>query len=340
MSAVTLLQSLAPSTAERVARDYLTSLLSGKPADNEHPAAADLRSLPLDERTFEAIAQGLSSRGAKFDSGFPQMTRELLSNIVDPALTVVSRAYPEPGHRLFTAMLPARDYRAQSYITGLDGVTVDPVSELSEFPVTLGFTGNAETATLKRVGRIVSIPRQTIVDDARCGFFNDVGRALVAACYRAEATDVYAKLEANPTLGDGNAWFDASNTASGASSIAALWAGIEAFYGQAYDSGEFVSASPAHLVVPVDWVVTANDLPADAANLTVTRSPHLANAYLFASPSACPAVGLATLSERPVLESNPRPPANVDVGMQVKVSHDFAAVPLSRVGVVRMTVTS
>jgi len=217
---------------------------------------------------------------------------------------------------------------------------VDPVTELSEFPVTLGFSGNAETATLKRVGRIVNIPRQTIVNDSRCGFFNDVGRALIAACYRAEAAAVYAKLEANPTLGDGSPWFGADNSASGASSVASLWAGIEKFYSQAYDSGEFVSASPAHLVVPVDWVVTANDLPADAANITVTRSPHLANAYLFASPSACPAVGIATLSERPVLESNPRPPANVDIGMQLKASHDFAVVPLNRAGVVRMTVTS
>jgi hypothetical protein len=79
-----------------------------------------------------------------------------------------------------------------------------------------------------------------------------------------------------------------------------------------------------------------------AANgLRVLKSGRITSAYLFANPAECPSLGLAGFGDiRPAIELNNRIKLSSNAGAELKVRHEYSAVPLSRVGVVKMSVST
>lgn len=343
MDSTNYLARLAPATAEKVVREYLVELISGKANPSAHPGVADLRALPFDQKTLDALAAGISSKGAGFNSQLPALTRQLMENVVEPALQVVPTSFPEPQHRGFTTTIPARDFKTQRFVLSMDPISVDEISENSEYTHHAA-EGQPESVSLKTYGKVFSITRQTITNDASCRYFADVGNALVAGAYRKEAELVYGLMESNPDLADSAPWFDATNslTKTGWNRLGALQDGFELFYNQTTASGGFVGAVPRYVVLPPDWRFSVTDLFSDMLLQppTVIISPWVTSAYLVAGDT-CPSVGLVGLGGNltPSLAVNGKMKLEDDLGLQVKVTHDVAVIPVSRCGIVRMTVT-
>lgn len=343
MDSTNYLARLAPATAEKVVREYLSELISGKSNPSAHPGVADLRAMPFDQRTLDALAAGISSKGTAFNSQLSALTREFMADVLDPALRVIPTTYPEPLHRGFTTVIPARDFRTQRFVLSMDPIEVDEISENSEYTHHAA-EGLPETVKLKTYGKVFSITRQTITNDASCRYFADVGNALVAGAYRKEAELVYGLMESNPNLADGSPWFDATNstTQTGYKKLAALMEGFELFYQQKTASGGYVGAVPRYIVLPPDWRFNVTDLFSDMLiePPIVIISPWVTSAYIVAGPT-CPSVGLVGLGGNltPSLQVNGKMRLEDDLGLQIKVTHDVATVPISRCGIVKLTVT-
>ena len=341
--AIDLLGKLAPATRERVAREYLSEMLTGKPAAGAHPGVADIKALAQHERSFGGILQAM----ARGKGQMPVHARTLLSSILGPALVELGKQYPLPVHRALCSVQAVPNYLEQSFIGGFDALTVDPLSELSEFPVTSSddIAFELERGVVSQFGRVLRIPRRDVANDGNGLFFKNAGAALLAAAYRREATALYDLLEAGATLRDGQPWFDASNSTTQSSALGALEKGVELFAEQAYPNGEFVDNTPAVLVVPASWLIRISDSLVDLAlhlgRLTIIRTGRVQSGYLFAAPSAHPAVVLAGLSEdvMPQVETNTTPRMSLDVGLELRISHSFGVVPVSRLGIVKMSLT-
>ena len=344
MSAATdLLAKLAPATQERVIREYLTEMLSGKPAAGAHPGVADIKALAAHERSFGGILQAM----ARGKGQMPALARTLLSSILDPALVELSKQYPAPVHRAFCAVQSVPNYLEQSFIGGFDALTLDPLNELSEFPVTSSddISFELERGTVTQFGRVLRIPRRDVVNDGNGLFFKNAGAALLSAAYRREATSVYTLLESGATLRDGQPWFDATNSVTWTREDTALEKGFELFAEQQYANGEYADNAPAVLVIPAGWSITAGNIVSDLilnlTRLTVIKTGRVKSGYLFAAPAAHPAVVLAGLSQdvMPQVEVNTTPRMSLDVGLELRISHSFGVVPVSRLGIVKMSLS-
>ena len=242
--ATSILSRLAPSSAERALREFILETVTGKQADNAHPATDDLRSLPITDRHFGAMVDMLS-RG---HGELPWMARDVLSQSLDPALFALGKQYPAPQHRLFCSIQQVRDFKEAAFISGFDQLQVERVAELGAFPVTTtnSISFELERGSVHQYGRRLQIARRDIVNDGSARFFANAANALIAASYRAEAREVFAALEGSTTLRDGEAWFvEGVNQTTAPSVMGAITSGFEAFSDQTYPTGEYVGAVPA-----------------------------------------------------------------------------------------------
>jgi hypothetical protein len=149
-------------------------------------------------------------------------------------------------------------------------------------------------------------------------------------------------MESNPVLADGGQWFDSSNTYTGANPLSCLENGFEKFAGQQFPNGDYVGAVPTLLVVPPSWTLTVDDFTSDIVlqRPYLIKTPWVTNGYLIAGAN-CPSVALIGLDQTllPQIETNPAPPKDFDIGLQAKVTHTFAVLPLQRAGIVRLAIT-
>lgn len=341
-AAADLLARLSPAARDRAVSDYLLELVTGKAAPNPHPAVADLLALPVSDRSLGEITRAMSGGGQ-----VPGLARGLLSDILGPALNTLSRQYPAPVHRSIVAIEQVPDYRQQKFATGLDGISMADLSDASPIPIDteadIGF--EYSTGKLKRIGKILRLSRQTITNDATSRFFRNAGQAMIASCYRREADDLFAWLESNPTMADGAPMFDATNTITktGWQRLQAVLDALDLFNGQRYDSGELVRTAPRIFLQPPRWHIEATDLTHDLLlqPLEIITVPGLTNAYFIADPAAFPVIALIGLTEQitPLLETNGKISMVRDTGLELKATHDYGFVPLTRRGIVRLTVT-
>lgn len=334
-----LLNSLAPSAAQRAVREYLTEILTGAAVPGAHPAVQDIRGL---DHSFSGVLQAIGTGHGTV----PMESREFLAAALDPALVQLSKLYPAPVHRSFLSIQAVPNYRETGFIGAFDNLRLDQVSELGEIQVTEtdAIRFELERGAVKQFGRVVRISRRDIVNDANGRFFANIGSALLAAAYRAEARAVYALLEANPNLRDGDTWFNDSNSTTDASVLGCVGKAFTKFASLQYPSGEYANATPAVFLVPASWNIDVQNIPADILlnRITVIRSADVTSGFLFADPNALPALALSGLSAdvAPSIEVNPRPKMNLDVGLEIRCLHSFGVVPLSRMGVVKTSIAS
>ncbi|HOQ47743.1 MAG TPA: hypothetical protein PK157_20705, partial [Bryobacteraceae bacterium] len=246
-------------------------------------------------------------------SDFPS----ILADVANKTLRQAYEAYPRT-FLPFSRRRSAVDFKNINAVQLGEAPSLMKVNEKGEF--THGSIAESkETYKLATYGRIVSITRQTIINDDLSAFTRiPAGFGVAAATL--ESDTVWGIITSNPAMGDGVALFHANhanlNTGAGSAlALAGLGAGMAAMAKQkGLDGVTVLNVQPRYLVVPVALQLTAfqmiapNLAPAKSADLvpdyiralTPIAEPRLDAAsttawYLFASPDQIDTIEYAYL---------------------------------------------
>jgi hypothetical protein len=223
--------------------------------------------------------------------------------------------------------------------------------------VTMATLGEAkEEYALATYGRRVAITRETIVNDD-LDAFSDIPMKLGAAAARMEADVVYGILTANANMGDGVALFHANHNnigTGGAISVTTIGEARKLMRKQkGINSRAALNITPKFLVVPAaietvaDQFVSTALLASQTSNVNpfAGRLQVISEARLDDSSAtmfyliADPATGVDTI-EVAYLEGQSGPVTETRAGfevngVEVKITHDFAAKAIDWRGMVR-----
>src|SRR6185437_3441410 len=205
--------------------------------------------------------------------------------------------------KLFCTEVPMKDFKQQTRVRLGSFGSLATVNEDSAY-TTLTLGDAAATYSASKRGNIVTISRETIVNDDLHAIKQMPSKLAVAAAYTL-AEFVYGFLSSNAAIYDGNALFDAahhSNLGSSALSSAAVQAGVTAMREQTNFAGKRIGLRPKYLIVPPELEFTAmvvtksagipgsanNDINPMLGYVTPIVSPQLSNAthwYFAADPN-------------------------------------------------------
>jgi hypothetical protein len=270
----------------------------------------------------------------------------ILADVANKTLRQAYQAYPQT-FRPFCRQRSASDFKNINAVQLGEAPQLLKVNEKGEF--THGaITESKETYKLLTYGRIVSLTRQTIINDDLAAFTRiPAGFGVAAATL--ESDTVWGIITTNAALADGTALFHAnhSNLNSGAGSalaVAGLGTGMAAMAKQkGLDGLTTLNVQARYLAVPVALQLTASQLisgnlaPAQTANvvpeylraLMPVAEPRLdANSatawYLFASPDQIDTIEYAYLEGQDGVYLETRQGYDVD-GVEIKARLDFGA---------------
>ncbi len=221
---------------------------------------------------------------------------------------------------------------------------LEKVLESGEFQY--GTIGEAkEVYALATYGRIVSITRQTLINDD-LDAFTRVPAAFGASAADLESDIVYAILMQNPAMADGTDLFHADHGNLGTAAVigeASLSEAYRKFAQQTGIEGRKISILPQYILVPpgqrsvearkqVTATTPSNtaDVNPYAGRMQVIEEPRLIPAsgqdpwFLAADPSRIDTVEYAYLDGQEGVFTETRMGFEVD-GMEIKARHDFAA---------------
>jgi hypothetical protein len=275
-------------------------------------------------------------------SDFPS----ILADVANKTLRQAYEAYPRT-FLPFSRRRSAVDFKNINAVQLGEAPSLMKVNEKGEF--THGSIAESkETYKLATYGRIVSITRQTIINDDLSAFTRiPAGFGVAAATL--ESDTVWGIITSNPAMGDGVALFHSnhSNLNTGAGSALALTglgAGMAAMAKQkGLDGITVLNVQPRYLVVPVALQLAAfqmiapNLAPAKSADLvpdyiralTPIAEPRLDASsttawYLFASPDQIDTIEYAYLEGQDGVYIETRQGFDVD-GVEIKARLDFGA---------------
>ncbi|MCZ2079657.1 MAG: hypothetical protein LC130_32205 [Bryobacterales bacterium] len=275
-------------------------------------------------------------------SDFPS----ILADVANKTLRQAYEAYPRT-FLPFSRRRSAVDFKNINAVQLGEAPSLMKVNEKGEF--THGSIAESkETYKLATYGRIVSITRQTIINDDLSAFTRiPAGFGVAAATL--ESDTVWGIITSNPNMGDGVTLFHANhanlNTGAGSAlALAGLGAGMAAMAKQkGLDGVTVLNVQPRYLVVPVALQLTAfqmiapNLAPAKSADLvpdyiralTPIAEPRLDAAsttawYLFASPDQIDTIEYAYLEGQDGVYIETRQGFDVD-GVEIKARLDFGA---------------
>lgn len=200
------------------------------------------------------------------DAGGMMSTGDFGSLLANVASKRLRNAYDEnPGsYGVWARRAPnAPDFKPMNVVQLSGAPDLLQTNEHGEFKYG-AMTDGAETYKTLTYGRIVSLTRQSIINDDLRGFDRLV-TAFGFASRRLENRLVYAELTTNSKMADGVNLFDAghNNLASGGSSalaFAALTAGRTAMRLQKGLQGEELNIAPSYLIVPATLEQSAYQL--------------------------------------------------------------------------------
>lgn len=275
-------------------------------------------------------------------SDFPS----ILADVANKTLRQAYEAYPRT-FLPFSRRRSAVDFKNINAVQLGEAPSLMKVNEKGEF--THGSIAESkETYKLATYGRIVSITRQTIINDDLSAFTRiPAGFGVAAATL--ESDTVWGIITSNPAMGDGVALFHANhanlNTGTGSAlALTGLGAGMAAMAKQkGLDGVTVLNVQPRYLVVPVALQLAAfqmiapNLAPAKSADLvpdyiralTPIAEPRLDAAsttawYLFASPDQIDTIEYAYLEGQNGVYIETRQGFDVD-GVEIKARLDFGA---------------
>ncbi|MDX9718942.1 MAG: hypothetical protein RBT67_16365 [Thauera sp.] len=283
----------------------------GVPNSTPHPLADQLSTAPLSRLAFYA---GLAIRPQQpHETDRVVMSRGMTSSdyaamLAAASTTLANRRFTAVAeHRAFCAVIECRDFRPEQIVTtDVDG-ELPEVSELQPLAAGRVIVGNGAAAQLRTFARILRAKRELIIND-NAAMLADAAQTLGTAGARTEAREVYAVLESNPTLDDGELVFhaDHGNIVASAFDATSLGAAMAALRTMTLIGGNQADLSAAHLVVSADLELAARKLIHEAGlQITVTASGRLATGrwYLLPNPEAAPTVGVLKLkgASNPIL---------------------------------------
>jgi hypothetical protein len=166
------------------------------------------------------------------------------------------QAWPAEWRR-FCTEVPIRDFKQQTRVRlGAFGSLSTVAEDAAYTTVTLSDTAATYSATKR--GNIVTISRETIVNDDLHAIKQIPTKLAVAAAYTL-AEFVYGFMSSNGNIYDGNALFDATNhknLGSSALSSSAMQAGVTAMREQTNYASKRIGLRPKYLIVPPELEFT------------------------------------------------------------------------------------
>lgn len=226
----------------------------------------------------------------------------LLGTSMNKRLLKDYQAWPAEWMK-FCTIAPIRDYKQQTRVRlGAFGSLAIVPEDGAYNAVTL--TDSAATYVAQKRGNLVTVSRETIINDDLQSIKQIPTKLAVAAAYTL-AEFVYAFLSANPTIYDGSALFltgsPHTNLGTSALSTAAMQSGVTAMREQTNFASKRLGLRPKYLVVPpelefVAMVVTKsagvpgsnnNDINPMLGYVTPIVSPQLTNTtqwFLIGNP--------------------------------------------------------
>jgi len=268
----------------------------------------------------------------------------ILANVANKTLRAAYADYPRTFEP-FCRRVTVGDFKIQ-YVNQLsEGPTLEEVKEDGEF--TYGKLSEArESYAIKTYGKILPVTRQAIINDDM-GAFSRLSQIQGRAAARLESDIVWAIITGNPTMGDGNSLFDATNhsnyTSSGtAISVASLGVARKLIRTQTGLAGQTLGLVPKFLMVPAAKeqlalqytsqnyrAAKSSDINVWAGTLTPIVEPRLdadsATAwYMACDPSDVDTIWYAYLAGQEGVYLETRTGFNVD-GIELKARLDFGA---------------
>ncbi|WP_052888089.1 Mu-like prophage major head subunit gpT family protein [Thermogemmatispora carboxidivorans] len=182
----------------------------------------------------------------------------LLGTSMNKRLLKDYQAWPAEWQK-FCTIVPIKDFKQQTRVRlGAFG-SLSTVAEDSAY-TTLSLTDTAATYVPMKRGNLVTISRETIINDDLMAIRQIPTKLAVAAAYTL-AEFVYGFLSGNPTIYDGSPLFTAgnphNNLGNAALSTAAMQAGVTAMREQTNFAGKRIGLRPRYLVVPPELEWTA-----------------------------------------------------------------------------------
>ncbi len=216
----------------------------------------------------------------------------LLGTSMNKRLLKDYQAWPAEWQR-FCTIAPIKDFKQQTRVRlGAFG-SLSTVAEDTAY-TTISLTDTAATYVPTKRGNLVTVSRETIVNDDLFAIKQIPTKLAVAAAYTL-AEFVYSFLSSNPNIYDGNALFTSgaphSNLGSAALSTASMQSGVTAMREQTNFAGKRLGLRPSFLIVPAElefvaMVVTKsagvpgsvnNDINPMLGYVTPIVSPQLTN---------------------------------------------------------------
>jgi hypothetical protein len=180
----------------------------------------------------------------------------LLGTSMNKRLLHDYQAWPAEWRR-FCTEVPIRDFKQQTRVRlGAFG-SLSTVNEDTAY-TTLTLSDAAATYSATKRGNIVTISRETIVNDDLHAIKQIPSKLAVAAAYTL-AEFVYGFLSANGTIYDGNPLFDATNhknLGTSALSSSAMQAGVTEMREQTNFANKRIGLRPKYLIVPPELEFT------------------------------------------------------------------------------------
>jgi phage major head subunit gpT-like protein len=180
----------------------------------------------------------------------------LLGTSMNKRLLKDYQAWPAEWQK-FCTIVPIRDFKQQTRVRlGAFG-SLSTVAEDSAY-TTLSLTDTAATYVPMKRGNLVTISRETIINDDLMAIRQIPTKLAVAAAYTL-AEFVYGFLSGNPTIYDGSPLFTTgnphNNLGNAALSTAAMQTGVTAMREQSNFAGKRIGLRPRYLVVPpeLEW---------------------------------------------------------------------------------------
>ncbi|HLX58760.1 MAG TPA: Mu-like prophage major head subunit gpT family protein [Ktedonobacteraceae bacterium] len=182
----------------------------------------------------------------------------LLGTSMNKRLLKDYQAWPAEWQRLVT-IAPIKDFKQQVRVRlGAFG-SLSTVAEDTAYS-SISLTDTAATYVPTKRGNLVTVSRETIVNDDLFAIKQIPTKLAVAAAYTL-AEFVYSFLSANPNIYDGSALFTSGaphgNLGAAALSTAAMQAGVMAMREQTNFAGKRLGLRPSFLVVPAELEFTA-----------------------------------------------------------------------------------
>ena len=216
----------------------------------------------------------------------------LLGTSMNKRLLKDYQAWPAEWQK-FCTIAPIKDFKQQTRVRlGAFG-SLSTVAEDTAY-TTISLTDTAATYVPTKRGNLVTVSRETIVNDDLFAIKQIPTKLAVAAAYTL-AEFVYSFLSSNPAIYDGNALFTSgtphSNLGSAALSTASMQSGVTAMREQTNFASKRLGLRPSFLIVPpelefVAMVVTKsagvpgsvnNDINPMLGYVTPIVSPQLTN---------------------------------------------------------------